>query len=412
MLVKRYPDIKSIPVEIKNQCIAGRWYHFRRVYIVKADGVIQAVTLNIFERMVKAIYTLFNKDYFTKILGAKEVKILDPKTATFVSPLAPSKPPIKTSGTIPPNKEPGKDPGKKPLDPNKPPAKPNPGTTPAKSEEEAFITQIEDSLDAHQVMLEVNNEKFDFARLKREVLKTFSVEGPEKTAKVKAALETIEKRRNPTPPSAKLPPHLEALPKDARPSHFILAPGGLSQYSRKDGDFKSACVLMSAAYLVNNQDASERAVEAAIMSPKKAPTQHLALFDDTTFEPLKYETATRRLHTVAHGNFGGMPLYHHQVEAAKWGDFLQNKFDNPFYKTGSCLLLANALNFCIRFKSDGSGKIELFDSHGYSQLTGKEGGYVAEFPDISTLKRFLSEEGRFKPVADDYILLFSKSVRK
>ena len=169
---------------------------------------------------------------------------------------------------------------------------------------------------------------------------------------------------------------------------------------------------MSAAYLVYDQDATPEAIQSAILSPPKAPAQHLPLFDDVKWEPLKYETDTHHLQTDPHGDVGGMPLYHHQSNAREWAKFLRNNLDAPFNKTGACLLLANSLNYCIRRKSDRSGKIELFDSHGYSQLAGKEGGYVAEFNDLAHLKRFLLANGRFKPVADDYILLFSKSVRK
>jgi hypothetical protein len=69
-------DLSSLPQKTLSDCVAGRWYHGHRVFILKTDSAINpldhvteyaAVSLNIFERIIAFIYHLFNQNYFSKI---------------------------------------------------------------------------------------------------------------------------------------------------------------------------------------------------------------------------------------------------------------------------------------------------------------------------------------------------------
>ena len=84
---------------------------------------------------------------------------------------------------------------------------------------ESFIKQIEAALEANRSCYNCT----DFSQLRAYVQQAFENYGSEEKAKVKQALDIIQKRREAATP---LPPDLASMPENARPSRFVLAPGG------------------------------------------------------------------------------------------------------------------------------------------------------------------------------------------
>lgn len=278
------------------------------------------------------------------------------------------------------------------------------------------MQELQNALDNH---IAVFNSQ-DLEILRGHLLTTFHPYGPAKLAqvnwfidyKIQQAVQQAARPPQQAPVAALFRPDFDALPQAARPLDFVLAPNGLSQYNREGDRYKSACALMSAAYLVQNKEATPQSIEEAIRSPRVPPPQHLDLGDD---QVIRYAHPANRLDPIPAQNIGGMNIYDHTIMDGDWPQFLQNQLDGLFNPTGGCLLLRNSKTYCIRRKNDGSNQIEFFDSHGYSQLTGKNGGFVATFRDLRHLKEFLTLCQPLQPIPGGqpgYALVFAKAVKK
>lgn len=114
-IINHYRSLNDIPSREIEACRNGRFYHWRRVYIVKTDNDITVLSLTILNRMVKTLQELFGGDYFARVLKSKNVVLLAfvegsrlSNTATIPSPLSyyfPEKPKKPTSAvtTLLPN---------------------------------------------------------------------------------------------------------------------------------------------------------------------------------------------------------------------------------------------------------------------------------------------------------------------
>ncbi|GEM_PF-3139307 len=63
---------------------AGRFYHFRRAYLLSVDEKVHTIALNVFQRLYKFVVELFGRDYFAGFFPGKKVEVLDPTTLTPV----------------------------------------------------------------------------------------------------------------------------------------------------------------------------------------------------------------------------------------------------------------------------------------------------------------------------------------
>ncbi|MCE5317656.1 MAG: hypothetical protein LLG04_09930, partial [Parachlamydia sp.] len=296
-----------------------------------------------------------------------------------------------------------------------PPAVPQPVAArhviPGLSPEE--IEEFETSYDVHAAS---NAAGISGQDIRQQMQLTFQIFPPEKRAKLEIYLNWKLPQPAPqlaapqpsAPAAAVAAPHLDELPSDARPSRFVVARNGLSQFNRDGDRFKSSCALMAAAYLAANKQATPQSIEEAINSPRNPANEHLEVGDD---QVAKYRQQGNRLEPIPAE--ATIPINEHTLQDAEWAQFLQNRFDQLFNQTQGCLLVKNSKTYCIRRVSNSSA-IEFFDSHGYSQLTGKEGGFVAEFRDLKHLKAFLNKFKPFIPIPGGqvgYALLFAKSVK-
>lgn len=470
MKIQKYNTIQDIPLNEKNACLAGRWNHWRRVFIVKADAQYQVFTLNFLQRFAAAFLDIFQFSYFKMILGGKEIKILGPKdlnpTAKKVAQQAPQQtgiivpePPAAPQGTQPNNLLEAPAPRTfRELSPeikrefteifqnyapyhfrdetraymrglyrNNPeklrqleiylnrwlPAGPKPPLPHIPGLTQEDVRRFETQFDYWSHALPMCD-------ITRELRDAFSLWDRETRDKLEVYLEFKVPHLAPhqvvpapqvnyqAPPQNLVgaTPDLNALPPNTRPLKFTMAPNELSQFNRSGDRFKSSCALMAAAYLAVNKDATPQVIEEAILSPVNPASGHLELGDD---QVAKYRHGANKLETVP--AFPGV-INDHTVVAADWPGFMQNQFDLLFHKTNGCLILSNSKTYCIRRMSNGKG-IELFDSHGYSQMTGANGGYVAEFRDLKHLKEFLGHFQPFQTIVGGqagFAVLFAKSV--
>lgn len=475
MKIQKYNTIQDIPVQMKNACVAGKWNQWRRVFIAKADAQFQVFSLNLLQRFAAAFLSIFQFNYFQMILGKKEFKILGPKdlnpTAKKVAAQAPQPPAI--SIPEPPAVPQGTQPDNIRVIPAPVPRTINDISPERKREFEQHYQlvgadHLRDEIRAHMRGLyranpaalqeleiylnwklpagpqpalpiipgltpeevrrfesrcEYNRINAPNRNIVQDLRDDFSYWGPDMRNKLEIYLNHcfphhLPQQANPVGTPQQQPPqnpviatpHLDALPVSVRPLRFIHAPNGLSQYNRDGDRFKSSCALMSAAYLTANKQATPQLIEEAIRSPVNPADEHLGLGDD---QVAKYRHGGNRLAPIPAQNVGGMEIYDHTVLEADWPHFLQGQFDVLFRPTLGCLILSNSKTYCVR-RMTTSNRIELFDSHGYSQLTGANGGFVAEFRDLKHLKDFFAHFQPFQPIPGGqpgFSLLFAKSVK-
>ncbi|MCE5315897.1 MAG: NADAR family protein [Parachlamydia sp.] len=74
---EKYDELQSVPLNIRKACLAASWKSWSRPFVVKADGDFRIVTLNIFNRLTAAFLRIFHINYFNRILGAKEVTLVN-----------------------------------------------------------------------------------------------------------------------------------------------------------------------------------------------------------------------------------------------------------------------------------------------------------------------------------------------
>ncbi|MCE5316755.1 MAG: hypothetical protein LLG04_05250 [Parachlamydia sp.] len=88
-------QINSLDFKYAQEALSGKWSHFRRVYIVKADASFLALSLTIFERIAAFFARLVGKDYLASKLQVKKVEICDKSAVEKIkrasTPIVPQK---------------------------------------------------------------------------------------------------------------------------------------------------------------------------------------------------------------------------------------------------------------------------------------------------------------------------------
>lgn len=101
-------QINQIDDQLIQKSLSGKWMHFTRVSIVKADASFYALSLSLFDRIAAFFARLIGKDYLASKVQAKKVEICDRavlekiKRATPQTPLAANLPPAASVAANPP----------------------------------------------------------------------------------------------------------------------------------------------------------------------------------------------------------------------------------------------------------------------------------------------------------------------
>ena len=138
-ILNHYRSLNDIPSREIEACRNGRFYHWRRVYIVQSDNGITVLSLTILNRLVKTLQELVGGDYFARVLKSKNVVLLifvdapkspqstqsglssvaaTPSSLPYYFPIPPQKTPQATTTPLPGNTTPMPNP--QPLPPNPP----------------------------------------------------------------------------------------------------------------------------------------------------------------------------------------------------------------------------------------------------------------------------------------------------
>lgn len=69
---------ETLDLELEcRQAQAGRFYHWNRTYLIRKDGEIYSIALNIFQRIAKVFVELFNGNYFCRFFKIEVLKLDD-----------------------------------------------------------------------------------------------------------------------------------------------------------------------------------------------------------------------------------------------------------------------------------------------------------------------------------------------
>ncbi len=72
-IIKLYNDCASIENQNINKCLNGKWSDWERCFAIKSENEVAIVSLNIFERILKA----FHITCFSRVFGRKKVEVIN-----------------------------------------------------------------------------------------------------------------------------------------------------------------------------------------------------------------------------------------------------------------------------------------------------------------------------------------------
>lgn len=88
-----FSSLSDIQPKWIDQCNRGKWFYWNRIYLVKNERDMTIVSLNILQRLAKAISSLFGADYFAKVLKSivgYRVKSYEPGAGNTLIKVSPS----------------------------------------------------------------------------------------------------------------------------------------------------------------------------------------------------------------------------------------------------------------------------------------------------------------------------------
>ncbi len=77
-IVEDWRDFAALSPTRKQESLTGKWHHYKRIYILKDNDKFTVVSLNVFQRMQKALYQILRKDYFKIAFRNKNVEVILP----------------------------------------------------------------------------------------------------------------------------------------------------------------------------------------------------------------------------------------------------------------------------------------------------------------------------------------------
>jgi len=84
--ITNYQPDQSFKIERAfNRADAGRFYHWSRPTMVRVDGKVYEVALNIFERMYQSFLSLFGASYLSRVFQGRTVEPLDRASAKEIT---------------------------------------------------------------------------------------------------------------------------------------------------------------------------------------------------------------------------------------------------------------------------------------------------------------------------------------